>query len=117
MPNPALIIRAQPVLRLPLYSAQDAGIGPSYGLAGAFAAARSRLRDAAAASARRARSAASLAASFARSLAWYSAARCLENCTWWAACRSRWYARSARSTSRLTCSVRPCCWVSRSSPR
>lgn len=63
MPKPASIISAQPILRLPLYSAQDAGIGPSYGLATSLAAAsRSRLRDAAAASARRARSAASLAA-------------------------------------------------------
>ena len=33
--SPRSIIRAQPILRLPLYSAQDAGIGPSYGLAGA----------------------------------------------------------------------------------
>ena len=87
MPKPASSISAQPVLRLPLYSAQDAGIGPSYGLAcrlSALARPRARfLRDAAAASALLARSAASLAACAARSLAWYSAARCWANATWW----------------------------------
>ena len=87
MPKPASSISAQPIFRLPLYSSQEAGIGPSYGLG--FAAASPRLRrlrarffrDAAAASALRARSAASLAAAAARSFAWYSAARCSADCT------------------------------------
>ena len=87
------------------------------GLLGLPAASRSFFRGAAAASALRARSAASFAALAARSFAWYSAARSLPTGPAGRPAGRAGSRSSALLTSTPTWAVRPCCWVSRSSPR